>query len=92
MLASSLTCSKQNVDWWGILLEMIWQVDEQLSQSPYNLRIPDDLRDSAVEWLARVVTKKTERAEMEAVPDHGIRGQQPDCHSLPKSRLRSKHW
>jgi len=33
---------QQNVEWWGILLEMIWQVDEQLSQSPYNLRIPDD--------------------------------------------------
>lgn len=57
---------KQNVEWWGILLEMIWQVDEQLSQPPYNLHIPNDLRDSAVEWLARVVTKKTERAEMEA--------------------------
>ena len=56
---------QQNVEWWGILLEMIWQVDEQLSQSPYNLRIPDDLRDNAIEWLARVVTKKTERAEME---------------------------
>jgi len=57
---------QQNVEWWGILLEMIWQVDEQLSQLPYNLRIPDDLRDNAIEWLARVVTKKTERAEMEA--------------------------
>jgi len=56
----------QNVDWWSILLEIIWQVDEQLSKPPYNLHIPDDLRDSAVEWLARVVTKKTERAEMEA--------------------------
>lgn len=57
---------KQNVDWWSILLEMIWQVDEQLSSPPYNLHIPDDLRDSAVEWLARVVTKKTERTELEA--------------------------
>lgn len=56
----------QNVGWWSILLEMLWQVDEQLSRPPYNLDIPDDLRDRAVEWLARVVTKKTERAEMEA--------------------------
>jgi hypothetical protein len=56
----------QNVGWWSILLEMLWQVDEQLSRVPYNLHIPDDLRDRAVEWLARVVTKKTERAEMEA--------------------------
>jgi len=57
---------KQNVDWWSILLEMIWQVDEQLNKPPYRLHIPDDLRDRAVEWLARVVTKKTERMEMEA--------------------------
>lgn len=57
---------KQNVEWWSILLEIIWQVDEQLSSPPYNLHIPDDLRDSAVEWLARVVTKKTERTELEA--------------------------
>jgi len=56
----------QNVGWWSILLEMLWQVDEQLSRPPYHLRIPDDLRDRAVEWLARVVTKKTERTEMEA--------------------------
>jgi hypothetical protein len=56
---------KLNVDWWSILLEMIWQVDEQLSQPPYSLHIPDALRDSAIEWLARVVTKKTERREME---------------------------
>jgi hypothetical protein len=57
---------KQNVDWWSILLEMVWQVDEQLRQSPYRLDIPDALRDSAVEWLARVVTEKIERAEMAA--------------------------
>jgi len=57
---------KQNVDWWSVLLEMIWQVDEQLSQSPYNLSIPDALRDDAVEWLARVVTEKVERRDMEA--------------------------
>jgi hypothetical protein len=57
---------KQNVGWWHVLLEMLWQVDEQLSQSPYHLRIPDALRDNAVEWLARVVTEKTERRDMEA--------------------------
>ena len=57
---------KQNVDWWSILLEMVWQVDEQLRQSPYSLHIPDTLRDSAVEWLARVVTEKITRAEMAA--------------------------
>lgn len=56
---------KQNVDWWSVLLEMIWQVDEQLSQPPFDIRIPQDRLDDAVEWLARVVTKKTERRDME---------------------------
>src|SRR5262249_52741234 len=50
---------KQTVGWWNILLEMVLQIDDQLSQPPYNLQIPDNLRDEAVEWLARVVTKKT---------------------------------
>lgn len=43
-----------------------WQIDEQLSQAPYTLRIPDALREQAIAWLAQVVTKKTERTDMEA--------------------------
>lgn len=57
---------KQNVSWWHVLLEMVWQIDEQLSPPPYNIRIPDDLRDAAAEWPARVVTKRTERRDMES--------------------------
>jgi hypothetical protein len=70
---------KQNVSWWNILLEMVLQIDDQLSQPPYNLQIPDDLRDEAVEWLARVVTKKTARHEMEAslAADFSIGGALP---------------
>ena len=56
---------KQNIDWWSLLLEMIWQIDEQLGAPPYGITIPQDLRDDAVEWLARVVTEKTERVDME---------------------------
>lgn len=57
---------KQNVDWWSVLLEMIWQLDEQLRQPPFDIHIPAAKLDDAVEWLARVVTKKTERRDMEA--------------------------
>lgn len=57
---------KQNVSWWNILLEMVLQIDDQLNQPPYHLQVPDDLRNEAVEWLARVVTKKTERQDIEA--------------------------
>jgi energy-coupling factor transporter ATP-binding protein EcfA2 len=59
----------QDLNWWNVLLEMVWQIDDQLSQPPYSLRIPDDLRDAATEWLARVVTKKTERTDMETSLD-----------------------
>ncbi|MGE0684811.1 MAG: P-loop NTPase fold protein [Candidatus Binatia bacterium] len=70
---------KQNISWWNILLEMVLQIDDQLSQPPYNLQIPDDLRDEAVEWLARVVTKKTERQDVEAslATDFSIGGALP---------------
>jgi energy-coupling factor transporter ATP-binding protein EcfA2 len=57
---------KQNVNWWNVLLEMVWQIDEQLSREPYRVQASDDLRDTAVEWLARVVTKKSVRTEIEA--------------------------
>ncbi len=57
---------KQNISWWNILLEMVLQIDDQLSQPSYAIQIPDELRNEAVEWLARVVTKKTTRDEMEA--------------------------
>lgn len=56
----------QDCNWWNILLEMVWQIDEQLSQPPFNLAIPEQLRDAATEWLARAVTEKTERRDMEA--------------------------
>lgn len=56
---------KQNIDWWSVLLEMIWQIDEQLSEPPYKISIPSSLRNNAVEWLARIVTEKTERVDME---------------------------
>ena len=55
---------KQVVSWWNILLEMVLQVDEQLSQAPYHIQVPDPLREEAVEWLAKVITKKTVRSEM----------------------------
>ena len=56
----------QDLSWWNILLEMVWQIDEQLSQPPFNLTIPNHLREAATEWLAQVVTTKTERTDMEA--------------------------
>lgn len=70
---------KQNVSWWNILLEMVLQIDDQLSQPPYHLKVPDDLRNEAVEWLARVVTKKTDRQEVEAslAADFSIGGSLP---------------
>lgn len=55
---------KQIVSWWNILLEMVLQIDDQLSQSPYNVKVPDKLREDAVEWLARVITKKAARSEV----------------------------
>ena len=63
---SEFDLQKQSVDWWNVLLEMVWQIDEQLAKEPYRLQIRAELQDDAVEWLARVVTKKTERTEMEA--------------------------
>ena len=56
----------QSLNWWNVLLEMVWQIDEQLRQGPYNLRIPNALLEDATGWLARVVTKKTEKTEVEA--------------------------
>lgn len=56
----------QDLKWWNVLLEMVWQIDEQLSGPPCDLRIPEELRNAATEWLARAVTKKTERSDMEA--------------------------
>ncbi len=56
----------QELNWWNVLVEMVWQIDEQLGKPPFNLQIPDDLRDTATEWLARVVMKKTDGTEMEA--------------------------
>ena len=44
---------KQNVDWWSVLLEMIWQVDEQLRQPPFDIHIPAAKLDDAVEFGAR---------------------------------------
>ncbi len=56
----------QTLEWWNVLLEMVWQLDEQLAQPPYNIQMPDSLRDDVAQWLARVVTTKTQRTEMEA--------------------------
>ncbi|MBM4049200.1 MAG: hypothetical protein FJ279_29215 [Planctomycetes bacterium] len=64
--ASEFDLQKQDLSWWNVLLEMVWQIDSQLSQPPLNVQVPDELRDAATEWLARVVTKKTERRDMEA--------------------------
>jgi hypothetical protein len=56
----------QDLKWWNVLIEMVWQIDEQLSGPPFSLKIPEELRNNAAEWLARVVTKKTDRTDMEA--------------------------
>ncbi|MBI3757832.1 MAG: hypothetical protein HY267_07645 [Deltaproteobacteria bacterium] len=56
----------QDLKWWNILIEMVWQIDEQLSKFPFNLAIPNQLLDDATEWIARTVTQKTERTAMEA--------------------------
>lgn len=74
---------QRDVHWWHVLLEMRWQVDEQLSQSPYHLRIPDTLRNNAIEWLARVVTEKTERRDMEASLSTELRLGK-DYHAMPR--------
>lgn len=63
---SEFDLQKQSVSWWNILLEMIWQVDTQLNRTPYDLQIPDRLRNAATEWLARAVTKKTQRLDIES--------------------------
>jgi hypothetical protein len=55
---------KHDVSWSDVLLEIVWQMDEQLARS-YSLQIPGDLFDTVAEWTARIVTKKTERVELE---------------------------
>ncbi|MBI4658001.1 MAG: AAA family ATPase [Verrucomicrobia bacterium] len=63
---SEFDLQKQNVSWWNILLEVIWQIDTQLSEPPYRLQLPEGLRNAATEWLARTVTKKTQRLDIES--------------------------
>src|SRR5262249_30302443 len=66
---------KQVGSWWNIVLEMVLQIDDQLN----DLSIPDSLRDEAVEWLARVITEKTERSEVtnSLTTDFGVGGALP---------------
>jgi hypothetical protein len=58
--------NKQDVGWWTVLLEMIWQLDMQLSGPPLRLSIPKKQKDDAADWLARLVIKKEERTDLEA--------------------------
>lgn len=57
---------QQGVSWWNVVLEMIWQLETQLSQPPHNLSLPSRPKEEAAEWLARIVTKKQERRDLEA--------------------------
>ncbi len=57
---------KQDVSWWNVLLEMIWQMDTQLTAEPHNLSLPTQAKEDAAEWLARIVIKQRDRTELEA--------------------------
>lgn len=63
--AAELDMQKQDLSWWSLLLEMVWQTEDQLRREPWGIGIPDDQLRPLMEWLSRIVTKKTERVEME---------------------------
>src|SRR5262249_36954642 len=65
---------RETIGWWQLLLEMVWQIDETLSRKPYHIQIPEPMREEAVEWLARVITNKTDREAVESslVSEFGV--------------------
>lgn len=57
---------KQDVSWWNVLLEMIWQLDTQLPGSPHAIKVPEGPKEEAAKWLARSVVEDKETLDLEA--------------------------
>lgn len=57
---------KQGVSWWNVLLEMIWQLDTQLSDSPHAIELPEGPKEEAATWLARSVVKDKKTVDLGA--------------------------
>lgn len=52
----------RDISWWNVILETIWQLDDQL---PTHVSLPHGPKEDAAEWIARTVTKKQSKTEIE---------------------------
>ncbi|HEY6331852.1 MAG TPA: hypothetical protein VI756_21170 [Blastocatellia bacterium] len=52
-----------DVSWWNVILETIWQLDDLAAAA--GVKIPDGPKNEAAEWIARVVTRKQTKKEIE---------------------------
>jgi hypothetical protein len=82
---------KQDVSWWNVLLEMIWQLDTQLSDSPNDIQLPTEPKEEAARWLARSVVKEKESVDLGASLTTEL-GAGADIPFFLKAKLLFKAW
>jgi len=68
-----------DVEWADIFLALVRQLEEQIRQSPLNLRLPQAQFDRIASWLAQVVLKSEDRTEVESklTTEFGIKAELP---------------
>lgn len=82
---------KQDVSWWNVLLEMIWQLDTQLSDSPYGIEVAEGPKEEAATWLARSVVKDKETVDLGASLTTEL-GAGADIPFFLKAKALFKSW
>jgi hypothetical protein len=56
----------RDIGWWNVVLETVWQLDDQLADSGRGIKLPDAPKEEAAEWIAKIIVKKENRTEIEA--------------------------